>query len=98
MPRNRTMSGGKFDDVAIQLVWDKAIPDLDDPTVKRDVCGTEIRRSQYGQESKHGWEIDHKYPVSRGGTDNISNLQPLHWSNNRSKGDKTMSAWDCGRT
>ena len=25
---------------------------------------------------------------SKGGSDNIKNLQPLHWKENRSKGDK----------
>ena len=42
---------------------------------------------------KFGWEIDHIKPVSKGGTDNLSNLQPLYWENNRSKGDKLD--WKC---
>jgi hypothetical protein len=26
-------------------------------------------------------------PVSHGGTDELANLQPLHWENNRAKGN-----------
>jgi 5-methylcytosine-specific restriction endonuclease McrA len=54
-----------------------------------DVCGAVIDRAKYGnnEETGTGWEIDHIIPVSRGGTDDLSNLQPLQWQNNRRKGD-----------
>ena len=39
------------------------------------------------QQEHWGWEIDHIKPVSKGGTDDLSNLQPLQWENNRRKGD-----------
>lgn len=42
---------------------------------------------EYGQESQFGWEIDHIVPVSSGGTDELENLQALHWENNASKGE-----------
>jgi len=34
-----------------------------------------------------GWEVDHIRPVSHDGGDDLANLQPLQWKNNRCKGD-----------
>lgn len=35
-----------------------------------------------------GWHIDHIKPISKGGTNHYTNLQPLWWYDNLSKGDK----------
>lgn len=79
----------QFSDFVINLVWQKAkIVDGYDPNIwRKDFASAWIRRDHYGVESKYGWEIDHLRPLSRGGSDEISNLYALHWRNNNKKSD-----------
>ncbi len=75
----------------IEGAWDRARPvrGRNENTWRRDEEGNLIRRPSYGTEGNYGWEIDHRNPTSKGGTDNPRNLRALQWEENRKKGDKT---------
>ena len=88
--RGTTRLGGNFTAATIQAVWNKGRPILfrDPKLFRKDVLGNVIYRAAYGKESPMGWEIDHRKPVARGGTDHLNNLQPLQSRTNAAKGDR----------
>ena len=78
-----------FSKEVVQRVWEKAkkIHGQDPDKYRLDPYKTLIYRYSYGKTSKMGWEIDHIKPRSEGGSDDIRNLQALHFSKNRSLGN-----------
>lgn len=74
----------------IEQVWEKGktIQGRDPDVWRRDAEGNKIRHGSHGTQGEYGWEIDHKNPVAKGGSDDLRNLQPLQWEENREKSDK----------
>ena len=93
---NTDRNGNSWTESQKKSVWEKGkgIPGYSKDVWRRDKCGKNMKWSDHGnRDSKNGWEIDHIDPVSNGGGDELSNLQPLYWKNNADKGDKTN--WSC---
>lgn len=77
-------------DDKLDKIWDKGgkIRRKDSNLYRKDSKGKTIYKPSYGKTSNMGWEVDHKRPRSKGGSDNIRNLVPKHWKSNRRKSDK----------
>ena len=75
---------------------------FDDGTYCLDDYGHVISKDEYGQESRHGWEIDHVHPVATAETytagadkiDEFDNLRALHWEANKQKGRLTAETYE----
>ena len=86
---NTDAAGKGFDEKIIEAVWSKAPLSSDHPPLRVDSYGALIWRGGYGNtNSKFGWEIGHKNPLSHGGGDELDNLQALQWENNRRNGER----------
>lgn len=80
----------RYSKITIQKTWEKAKPirGRNPNTWRKDLKGNKIRFGSYGTIGKYGWEIDHKKPKAKGGSNINRNFQPLHWKENRKKSDK----------
>jgi hypothetical protein len=89
--RNTNRDGNKWTDAQLKAVWERGtvVQGKDAAKVRKDICGAWIHFDKHGDttEDGNGWEVDHIKPVAKGGGDEISNLQPLQWQNNRYKAD-----------
>src|SRR4029077_4089301 len=73
-----------FSEAIVWQVWSKGtVVGANDALLwRKDEYGAWIFRSHYGNlDSEYGWVIDYIKPLSDGGTDELSNLRPLHWEN-----------------
>lgn len=80
-------------------VWNKGKKIIGkDPTkYRKDSYGNVIQYNKHGKTTIYGWDIDHTIPKAKGGSNDIYNLEPVHYSKNRSMGakmdDKDKTLW-----
>jgi len=87
--RSNTDTLGKpFDAATIEKVWSKASISSEHSPLRVDAFGALIWKEGYGNmNSRLGWEIAHQEPLTNGGGDELNNLVPLQWENNRRNGE-----------
>jgi len=93
MRRHGTDTDGRnFTPERVQQVWErgKTVPGKNPDLYRRDSEGSILYRHAYGEHGDMSWQVDHKVPVARGGSDNLRNLQPLQSGANEEKGDKVQ--------
>lgn len=75
-----------FAESSLDQIWAKAhIIDFGHELagLRKDDLGNIIKKDAYGDRSSpYGWEKDHVYPSSLGGSDRLPNIRPLHWRAN----------------
>lgn len=78
----------------VDAVWNKGTPivGMDPKKYRVDNYRNILDRDEYGKDTPLGWEVDHKIPSSRGGSDDIANLQPLQKRVNNKKSNSLVKA------
>lgn len=74
-----------------QHVWEKArrVKGKNPNLYRRDAQGNLIYKPAYNRNSPMGWQVDHIWPRSKGGSDARRNLQALQTGANKRKSNKT---------
>ncbi len=74
----------------VKIAWENAhkIRGKNPDVYRKDDQGNNLYYGSYGKQSEMGWEVDHKHPVSKGGTNTSKNLIATQWKENRKKSDK----------
>ena len=78
------------DAAMIIWVWNKAAPCPGKPAHlwRKDRYGRVIKFDEHGKGNlPYGWLIVRVIPYSRGGADELSNLEPLHWQSRMERGE-----------
>jgi len=87
---NTNFLNESFTDDIKDAVWKKCITTLmpNNYKLKVDIAGRVMDYEKFGdRNADQGWEIDHIKPKSKGGSDELYNLQPLNWKSNVMKAD-----------
>ena len=73
-----------------QAAWNNArpIPGMNPNKYRQDSAGNRIYKAAYGKNGAQSWEVDHRKPKSKGGSDSPRNLQAMQTSENRRKGNR----------
>ena len=73
----------------IEAVWGQAdiVPGINPDIWRKDFAGAWIRRDYLGRRNPYGWTIDHRKPISQGGSNAATNLMPIHWQNSECRND-----------
>ncbi len=89
----------QYENDILESLWKKTriAKGLNPEIFRIDACGALIMRDKYNMDNPFGWEVDHIFPKSLGGNDNIDNLRALHYKNNKSKANDYPSYVACLR-
>lgn len=83
------MSRPNYSEDEIKNVWGKAktIENKNSNIYRQDPYGNELYLHSYGKNGPKSWQIDHIKPISKGGSNDIRNLQALKTKINLEKSD-----------